>query len=310
MKYIAFYYTWYNGSDWGQPTPSLGTYSSGDPLIAEEHIKMAKRGAIDAFAISWWGKERPSAKHLNNGFLKAKNINDIKFTLLYEGLGPGEENSIWGKEVQKKVIADFKVMQKDYFKHSSYLHVDDRPVVCIYVTRRLNFPASFLERIKDELNQDILIIADEAYFGLQQNPFSAENGIRANGPVFEAYMAYNMYQFGRVKNGETSKDFMLREALPIYRNWSREVPFFPHVLTRMKFTEPHRAGFDHPVSGDVEDFRRQLEAFSQLPKIGEFPKFLFLTTFNEWREGSSIEPDDSGYGFSFLDMLYNFKNDR
>ncbi|MBU3902014.1 MAG: hypothetical protein KKE04_01455, partial [Candidatus Thermoplasmatota archaeon] len=68
---LAYYYIWYTKEeftkDWSYDPegitgeaplrdihPILGAYDSYDPYIVEEHVKMAKRAKIDAFAVSWW----------------------------------------------------------------------------------------------------------------------------------------------------------------------------------------------------------------------------------------------------------------
>jgi hypothetical protein len=141
------------------------------------------------------------------------------------------------------------------------------------------------------------------------DPVTALNGIKDGKPIFEAYTAYNMYQSVLVREGERAVDYMLREALPIYDKWSQETVFFPHVLPKYwDFREGHK-----PLVGDAAGLLTQLEMFACLPRPtgykNEFPYLLFVTSFSEWWEGTSIEPDvKDEYGYTFLDMIRAFKD--
>jgi hypothetical protein len=118
-----------------------------------------------------------------------------------------------------------------------------------------------------------------------------------------------MYQFTRVKDGERAADYMFREALPVYQSWSNKTVYFPHVLPKYHdFREGHK-----PLVGDTDGFMQQLQVFACLPRPvwyqNEFPNLMFVTSFNEWYEGSQIEPDERfGYGYKFLDAIKLFKD--
>jgi hypothetical protein len=65
--------------------------------------------------------------------------------------------------------------------------------------------------------------------------------------------------------------------------------------------------------GDTAGLLTQLETFACLPRPtgyeNEFPDLIFLTSFNEWWEGTSIEPDvKDEYGYTFLDTIRSFKD--
>ena len=159
--------------------------------------------------------------------------------------------------------------------------------------------------------------------------------------MFDAYTTYNMYEAKRVVPGETAAEYMLREAMPIFEAWAQNphTRFFPNVLPMYHDFRPGHG----PLDGNPIDFRRQLENVACLfdsanndeiavsrgdnspgakrlraqhhsaPKeatmSSDVPDMIFVTSFNEWWEGSQVEPDRDGrYGFSFLDVLKYFKD--
>jgi hypothetical protein len=159
-----------------------------------------------------------------------------------------------------------------------------------------------------EVGEDILFIADAAYTDIQDDPETALNGVKNGKTVFEVYTSYNQYEHVRVKKGEKAVDYMLREALPVYERWSRKTVFFPHILPKY-----HDFREGHPeLVGDPTEFMTQLKLFACLPRPSwyshEFPDLMFVTTFNEWWEGTPIEPDlENQYGFAYLDTIKAFK---
>lgn len=320
--FVAFYYPWYKRSNttWTKhgtqgSTPLLGAYGSDEVEVAEQHIEMAIRGGIDVFAISWWNKEAPTSINFGKGMLKASNIDQIKFTMLYESKGalPKSVNGNFtdGTLALDKFIDDMIFFRDTYFGHPSYLHINGRPVVYVYLTRSWrNFEANMLDRVKEEVGEDVLFIADEPFYSPHVTaPSLSQNGIQENGkPMFEAYTSYNMYSFPRVKEGESAADYMFREAMPVYEKWSNETVFYPHVLGKYHdFRDGHK-----PLLGDTGGLLAQLNTFACLPRPvwykNELPNLIFITSFNEWWEGTSIEPDaEDRYGYKYLDAIKAFK---
>ena len=171
-----------------------------------------------------------------------------------------------------------------------------------------------MDTIKEQVGLDILIIADNAYYAQNSSPYTAFNGIQKDEnddgrPMFEAYTSYNMYTFPLVKDGDSASDYMMREALPVYKTWSNETVFFPHVLPKYHdFRDGHK-----PLVGDTAGLKTQLETFACLPRppwyTNEFPNLMFVTSFNEWWEGTTVEPDvEDEYGYNFLDTIRTFKD--
>lgn len=319
MMIISFYYPWYNDGDWTKHDtqgshPMLGQYGSDVVSITEKHIDWAvDRGGIDAWAVSWWAPESPSAEKFTKGMLNANNIDKIKFCMVYESLGALPVRDFAnGTLALDKFTQDMEYFRDNYFSHSSYLHMNNRPVVYIYVARSWrNITSDMLQQVNDKVGKDILFIADIPFYGLNEDPHTAVSGGIMNGkPVFEAYTAYNMYEARLVQDkGESAMDYMFREGLPIFNRWSSDTVFFPHVLPKY-----HDFREGHPkLTGDSEGLLTQLKTFACLPRPNttNLPKVMFVTSFNEWWEGSSIEPDSEGdYGFSFLDTVKRFKDSR
>mmetsp|Transcript_4387 Transcript_4387/g.6257 ORF Transcript_4387/g.6257 Transcript_4387/m.6257 type:complete len:642 (+) Transcript_4387:97-2022(+) len=310
---LAHYYSWYIRGDWsrhGYPTePLLGKYGTDSPVTSEIHNEWAERAGVDAWVLSWAGVDEMVEEHFSWGMLNARNIDKMKFMMMYavDSVDTADFNDPYQLE---KLIYNMKAIKDTYFHHPSYLYVNDRPVVGIYLTRKwVNFQSEMLDTVKEALGYDVLFIADEPYFSGQRRTDTARNGVRDGKPVFETYMTYNMYTDQFINDGDTAEEFMMREALPIYEHWSNETVFFPNVIPAYEDFRPQNPH----LPGDIPGWRAQLETFSCLPrpswyKEGTYPDMLFVTSWNEWWEGTQIEPDLANeYGFSWIDELADFK---
>ena len=64
---LAYYYPWYVKGDWSRHkyvgTPKLGQYGTNDSGVAEQHIRWARAGGVDAFGptmVAGIGKAKPN----------------------------------------------------------------------------------------------------------------------------------------------------------------------------------------------------------------------------------------------------------
>jgi hypothetical protein len=311
---MAYYYPWYIKGDWTrhkyQGTPALGEYGTDDPATAEKHIEWSAGAGIDALIVSWWGKDSLTDKHLKQGFLQAKNIGKTKFIFIYEAFGVLDKEDGKADGIvdflqpgpMKKMVSDFVCMRDEYFKHPSYLRIAGRPVVVPYVTRSFrNFSSDHVRYLEKELGMELFLIADEPFIDKQADPLTAWNGLGKDGkPVFNAYTAYNMFESANVREGESALDYMRREAFPIYTRWGSKTVFCPHVMPRY-----HDFRGNKVLKGAPEEFRKMIDEVKKIPSMpvgGGINRIIMVTSFNEWWEGTTIEPA-AEYGTSYLDVI-------
>jgi hypothetical protein len=322
LQLYAYYYPWYHRDDWSrhgyQDTPLLGFYGTNEVGVAEQHVEMALQTGISSWIVSWWGENSRSMRHFKAGMMNARNLNQIKFCMLYETKILDDRGSWYDGSKEKSLLDDLRVIRDEFFDHPSYLKINGRPVIIFYITRsRMKWQEGFepevLDRLRQELGYDVYFIADEPFFNsFNDNPDDNENAIVDGKQVFDAYTTYNMFQDKRVRDGETATDYQLREAMPVWRRWAENVPFFPNVMAHYNDFRGHK-----PLIGNSNDFVKQLREVACLPRtnFNGAPHIMFITSFNEWWEGTQIEPDDgssqnwNNYGFDFINTLADFKKD-
>jgi hypothetical protein len=305
---FAYYYPWYYKGDWTRHkyvgTPQLGEYGSDDPIVAEKHIDWASEYGIDGFWVSWWGYGSLTDQMARRGLMRARNLNQIRFAIYYEAFGmldpvDGTKDGLvdFSKPaVLHKMIADLAHIKNDFFWRDSYQRIDGKPVVALYVTRSFrNFTRAHIAAAEAAIGEDLYIVGDEAFIDDQASPETAQNP-----DVFDAYHAYNMFEDARVKQGETTLSYMQREAVPVYRNWAEKTTFMPGLMPSY-----HDFRGNKPLKGTAQEFAAQIEMMKKLPykRVSNHVDRIFLvTSFNEWWEGTTLEPTKE-YGTSYLRVI-------
>jgi glycoprotein endo-alpha-1,2-mannosidase len=298
----AYYYPWYFPGKWkdlaSQLTPTLGWYQTDSMPIVIQHIDTAAYYGIDVFYMSWWKKTDVTDAHLKNGFMKAPNKKKMKFAMVVEPLG--ELDTLDGK---RDGIVDFSapavvagwVEMFTYFKDNfwsdpCYLKVDGKPVVLVYVTRTFkNFGSQHLDSLRAHVGPTY-IMADEAFIGTQSDPLTARNGIRNRFSVFDSYVSYNSYEAVLIQPGDDALAYQRRVGMPYYQKWASQTVFHPPI---MPFYQDFREGHP-PLPGSDAQFKTVIEEIKTLPvwaPAGDSVNRIFMvTSWNEWFEGTSLEP--------------------
>ena len=315
---LAFYYPWYGSSDgpggkahggkyihWegvdlakksianSTNFPVLGAFDSHDPKVIDQHCAQAKAAGIDALIISWWGKgsfEDEAVKAI----LDSCATHGIKACLYYEQIEkPGAPDS---------VAAEFADLVSRYTAHPAYLRVrssqddarspqdhakkeatppsDERPVFFIYVRalhqlgiEKWKAAAAMIAKQGGASSAAPLLIADD--FGKES--LSIFGGAHSYAPMGDLEVA--------IKKGESAEAWA-RRVMPAWAKTPREagkigcVTIFPGY-DDLKIRKPGLK-VDRDGSRLYETLWREA--------IVADPDWILITSFNEWHEGSEIEP--------------------
>jgi hypothetical protein len=83
----AYYYIWFNISSWNRAKrdfPVIAKYSSDEPSIMREHIRLAKDAGIEGFIVSW--KSRPVLDKRLALLIRVAKEERFKLAIMYQGL--------------------------------------------------------------------------------------------------------------------------------------------------------------------------------------------------------------------------------
>ncbi|MBI5387008.1 MAG: glycoside hydrolase family 99-like domain-containing protein [Verrucomicrobia bacterium] len=310
---VYYFPGWNTASRW-QPLqrfperkPVLGWYREGDPEVADWHIKWAVEHGITFFAYDWyWSQGARQLEHgLHDGYFKARYRHLLKFCLLWANHNPPHSSS------HEDCLAVTRYWFENYFRRPEHLLIDGQPAVIIFSPDRLtqDLGSAGVKRAFDAMRAEC-VRAGLKGLHLIACVGDAGSARHAATEGYDAVTAYNWPGLGL--SGET-KYAPYETLLDGYRrNWEHIVEQSPIPLSPL----PICGGWDsRPWHGEnnLVRFGRTPELFARHLRdakavLGSRPStlgarpILLIEAWNEWGEGSYIEPHQE-FGFGYLDAL-------
>jgi len=319
--------------------PLWGYQDESDPRVFENKIATASASNIDAFIFDWyWYKDGPFLESaLSDGYLKSDNCKDLKFGVMWANhdwydIQPARMTGNLLQFTGAIGLEPFEAMVDrllELFQHPSYLLVDGCPYFSIYELFRfvqglggVQEAALALEQMRIKVRAlgfpDLHINA--VTWGVKLLPGQSEI---ANLPeLLDSLRIDSTTSYVWIHHTEFSKTFTteygdIKRAYEIYRATAAKQmgrPYFPNVTVgwdstpRACQTDNYRLG-EYPftsviVNNTPDAFRAALESAKSFA-IGNLPlnkRLITLNSWNEWTEGSYLEPDTVN-GLVYLDAV-------
>jgi len=287
-KVLAFYYPWYGNADveggsgewthWsdvdqqkhqiGSSThyPALGPYDSHDPRLIAQHCAWAKQAGVDGLIISWWGEGHFTDRAMGP-ILDACQQAGLEATIYYESV-PHPTNA-------QAAADDTVAMLNRYAQHPAWLCVDGKPVVFIYGRAvgqiGLNGWLDAAVRVNRRYPGGAVLIGDQLS--------------RSAARVFDGIHTYNTA--GQLRDKELPQ--VGEWAAARYPGWVKAADAFRRISTITVIPGYDDTKIRKPglciERYDGASYRRQWEE-----AIRADPHWVLITSWNEWHEGSEIEP--------------------
>jgi glycoprotein endo-alpha-1,2-mannosidase len=302
-RVLAFYYPWYGIPDgpggagkvvhWGKIDarghdiaasthyPLLGAYDSHDPKVIEQHCQWATDAHVDTFIVSWWGH----GDYTDRAMPKILDIcasHGMSACIYYETVPQPQTAETAAQDI-------IRVLQK-YGSHKAHLKVGGKPVVFIYgrAVGQLGLTGwlAAVKLINAGFPGGAVLIGDEFSYGAAR--------------VFDGIHTYNTA--GSVA-GKSLADLQ-KWAAGTYPSWVQLADGADKISTITVIPGYDDTKIRKPGLAvdrlDGELYRVQWEQ-----AIAVDPHWVLVTTFNEWHEGSEIEPSLE-FGRKYLDLTGPF----
>jgi glycoprotein endo-alpha-1,2-mannosidase len=296
---LAFYYPWYGNPEtsgrwvhWDKVDrekrdiasathyPTLGPYDSNDPKTVAQHCAWAREAEIGGFICSWWA-QRDFHDRVLPLLLDTAGRHGLKVTVYYEQVPkPGDPES---------AIDDFEYLLRNYGKHPAWLTVAGKPAIFVYgrAVGQLSLPqwAHVIEKVSKR-PQGAIFIGDQL----------STMAVR----VFDGVHTYNTCgKLSGKPEGQIAGqvDGIFADTLAEARGRGRigcvtVIPGYDDTKIRKPGIVAERL--------DGKSYAHQWEAAIKLK-----PDWVLITSFNEWHEGSEIEPSDE-YAHQYLTMTAQY----
>ncbi len=292
----AFYYAWYGvpqgprqrwefWADRGEPAvgaklrvpcrPLVGPYDSADPAVVAWHCRLAEAAGIDAFLVSWWGGANVSGEAFERVILPAARATRVKVALNCE---LAQFHAETGPLIER-LAGVLARCQGD----PAYLRRAGRPVVYLY---QVPFDPKLTPATFAELRRGVEAKVGPVWWAMDKirhdaGTYGVPAAWRATEGV-DAFGFYGTFSVRRISERAELGPFFARYARDV-RAAGRELLLPMHPALDNRVIQP-KEGFAIPFrEGET------LEGY-HAAALAAGADVLLLTSFNEWPEGTVVEP--------------------
>lgn len=318
--------------------PLWGYENEADPVVVARKIDAATAAGVNVFIYDWyWYGGRPFLENaLNEGFLKAPNCERMKFYIMWANHDvKGLWNNKLGGEEKTKVIWPAKVSDDDfrtivarwirqYFTRPNYYKIKGCPVLMIYdLNNFVKWEGE--EKAKERLAYLRAEVKKAGFPGLHlQRPGHAWDD-EPDTLGFDSATSYNWTMIAGERLWQKDKPPLT------YAEWGElalanfdrvkakcaktGAVYFPNLTcgwdTNSRYPANDVQAMVHNANPqDFERFARRVKAWTEKNLPADMPRLITVNSWNEWTEGSYLEPDDR-FGYGYLNALWRaFKREN
>lgn len=293
---IAFYYGWYatpavsghwehwtqkdtvaSGRDNITDTPVNGVYDSHDRQVVDRQLRQMHAAGITALVSSWWGQGDTTDKSLDL-LAELAPHHALKLSAYYEKLPNHVANADRDVKVDA-AVADLVYLVRRHAGQPGWLRIEGRPVFFVFRRAVQQLGPEGWARVRAKLDAQgvpVALIADTP-LDVPTLPFLA---------TFDGVHSYNDANH----TAGLSADQIRKWAIPAFASYTKRWSPLVTMATIFPGFDNRRAA-GHP-DGRSFTSRNAGGTFAALGQaaLAAHPDWLLVTSWNEWHEGSEVEP--------------------
>ncbi|MBM4081176.1 MAG: hypothetical protein FJ278_15845, partial [Planctomycetes bacterium] len=316
---LGTHYGWQKIEPWPDRRPAIGFYDEGTPEVADWHIKYALEHGVQGFIYCWYRADlKPTITHtlghaIHDGLLKARYRDQFKFAIMWENgcaQGVKDRDDLMGNLLP--------YWMDNYFKHPSYVKIDNKPLLYIWVPSRVHAQLGGPEGTRKAFDDMRAACRKEGFDGLHivgcvgnADKRLLEDMGKAGWDASSAYAVWPGPSAQADRDVEGISTHPHRDATLAQKDvllGKKAVGALPDVVCVMMGWDPrpwHGAKTSsYQANPSPENFeaacRNAKQIVDSTPGNGLDKRVVALDNWCEFGEGHYLEPV-AGFGFQFLD---------
>ena len=269
---LAMYYAWFDQNSWNPSQLSdmpATPYVSADRSAIERHVRQAQSAGVDVFALNWWGPNNPTDGNLQ-ALLSVASQLGFKVTVDFDMNSPFVHNT--------DDVVNYLRHASQYFGNAAWFHYDGKPVVVFYGIRKYDVGTWAGIRNQVDPGRQALWIGEGDVFSY----LDVFDGIYPYSIAWSPNPASQLASYASKTRAKGANKLWVATVMPGYDD------------TRIR-----QGGYARDRQGGAF-YRTTWEG-----AIATQPAMISITSWNEWPEGSQIEPSVS-YGDLYLQITRQY----
>jgi len=297
---------WANILKHPERTPALGFYAQENPEVADWETKWAVEHGVSFFVYCWYRTSQGGAvttqfgTAIHDALFKSRFVDKMRFTIMWENQSRGRAGVADENDLMVNLLPYWIT---NYFKHPSYLKIDNKPLLFIYRPEFLIDDLGGAENVAKAFEKMRRACRDAGFDGLyllgEYRGLDPKHLRLMKQLGLDYTFAYCWYV-----DRSPKPDRAIAEQMRCITQ-TQELGIIPQVVT----VSQGWSGWADEGSiwtippGDYERLLQQAKEFvATLPADQLGSKMLLLDNWNEWGEGHYIAPYRQ-YGFGYLDAV-------
>lgn len=276
---FANYYAWFDMNTWTTditPDQPVQPYLSADAAVMERHLTQAQAAGIDAFNLAWLGPGNPTDWNLTT-MLPIAAARGMSLTIGFESDSPFFQS-------RRDYVQALRYAHFMHMSHPGYLRIEGKPVIFFWRPRALSLGGA------DSTVEAWRAVRDEVD-PYRQALWIAEGDRFEYLDIFDGIYPYSIAwadDVDRILRLYAERTRQQQENLGARKLW---------VATVMPGYSDYTTGRHDAFSRDRQQGAFYAETWDAA--VGTDPDWVMITSWNEWVEGSQIEPSRT-YGERYL----------
>ncbi len=295
-------------------TPALGFYAQENPEVADWETKWAVEHGVSFFIYCWYRASQGEpvktrfSSAIHDALFKSRFVDKMKFTIMWENQARGRAGVADEKDLMTNLLPFW---MENYFRHPSYLKIDNKPLLFVYRPEFLIQDLGGVEQVVKAFERMRQACKDNGFDGLYLLGEYRGLDPKHLRLMKQLGLDYTFAYCWHVANNPTPTQAIQAQMRNIAK--TQALGILPQVIT---VSQGWSGWADEGSVWKIppKDYKTLLgkakDIVATLPADQLGSRMVLLDNWNEWGEGHYIAPYRE-FGFGYLDAVREvFSNAR